>query len=276
MPTYETDLAFATELARSAAKVALNHYGKVERQVKTHIAANQEAVTEADRNVQKHIVAALRAKFPTDGIIGEEDDSGLGITCDCPNPDGRVWVIDPIDGTNNFIGGFGNFCVCIGLMEKGYPVLGVVHDVTRNQTYRAAQGLGVHLDDIRKTCLTTPLGDSSILLLTSNNLRPDGTMPPFVSRWIGQTTWKIRVLGSAAIEAALVAGGVAHGAVTMNGKLWDVAAAAALVLEAGGRIVDLKGKDVFPLDLKGYTGAKIPFLAAAPNAVEALVREINT
>jgi myo-inositol-1(or 4)-monophosphatase len=276
MATYDVEMAFAAELARSAAQVALKHYGKVERQTKTHVAASQEAVTEADREVQRHIMAALRSRFPGDGIIGEEDDSGAGITCDCPEPMGRVWVIDPIDGTNNFIGGFGNFAVCIGMLERGMPVVGVVHDVTRGVTYRAAKGSGMWVNDVRKQCLTSPMGEASIVMLTSNSVRKDGSVPGFVGRWMGQTNWKIRVIGTAAIEAALVAGGVAHGAVTVNGKLWDVAAAAALVLEAGGRVVGLEtGRDVFPFDLRGYTGAKVPFVAAGPGAVEELVREVR-
>lgn len=272
---YAADLSFATDLARSAAKVVLHHYGQVARQTKTHVAASQEAVTEGDRETQRHIVAAIRKAYPGDGIIGEEDDTGLGITNTTTDPHGRVWVIDPIDGTNNFIGRFGNFAVCIGLLEAGQPVVGVVHDVTRDHTYRAAKGLGMFLNDEPRRALTTPLGDSSILMLTSNNLLPDGSLPAFVPRWIGQTNWKIRVIGSAAIEAALVAGGIAHGAVTINGKLWDVAAAAALVLEAGGAVVKLDGTPVFPFDLRSYTGAKVPFIASGPGATEKLVREVG-
>lgn len=276
MANYSKELEFVTKVSREAAAVALLHYGKVERLTKTHVAANQEAVTEADRAVQAFIVKTLREQFPQDGIIGEEDDTGVGITNTTTDPKGRVWVIDPIDGTNNFIGGFGNFCVCIGLMVAGEPVVGAVHDVTRNQTYRAAKGLGMWLDDVKKVAPTSPFGDASILMVTSNLLDKQGKLPAFVPRWMGQTTWKVRCLGSAALEAALVAGGVAHGAITMNGKLWDVAAAAALVLEAGGRVVDLEGNDLFPFNLANYTGAKVPFLATGPAALDALVKEIRS
>src|SRR4051812_46850654 len=128
----KSDLDYAIELSRGAAKIVMEHYGKVERLTKTHIAANQEAVTDADRASQRFIVAGLHQRFPTDGIVGEESDTGDSITCECPDPMGRVWVIDPIDGTNNFVGQFGNFAVCIGLLDKGMPVLGVVLDVTRD------------------------------------------------------------------------------------------------------------------------------------------------
>ena len=89
-----------------------------------------------------------------------------------------------------------------------------------------------------------------------------------------QTDYKVRVLGSAALEAAQVAAGVAHSAITVNGKLWDIAAPAALVLEAGGLVTDPAGRNIFPFDLRNYDGGKVPFVAAAPQAHGAIVREI--
>src|SRR5689334_17967695 len=168
--TLAHDLQFAAELARGAGRIVLDHYGKVERLTKTHIAASEEAVTEADRASQRLIVAGLRRRFPGDGIIGEESDTGESITFDCPNPRGRNWVIDPIDGTNNFISGLGAFCVCIGLLDAGMPVLGVVYDVTRDQTYSAAKGAGAWRDTKQIQALTTPISASSMLMMTSNLL----------------------------------------------------------------------------------------------------------
>jgi myo-inositol-1(or 4)-monophosphatase len=270
------DLEFITDLARGAGRIVLQHYGNVERLTKTHIAASAEAVTEADRATQRHIVAGLRSRFPNDGIIGEENDAGDAITFECPNPMGRNWVIDPIDGTNNFIAGLGAFCVCIGLLEAGQPVLGVVYDVTRNQMYRAARGSGAFLDDRPIRALETPMDESTMLMLTSNLVTREGKCPAWATRWISQTAWKIRILGSAALEACTVAAGVAHGCVTLNGKIWDVAAPAAIVLEAGGVLTDLSGKPIFPFELKGYTGAKVPFVAAAPKAHAMLIEELNS
>lgn len=269
------DLRYISDLARRAGKLILDRYGKVERLTKTHIAAKEEAVTEADRASQRLIVQGLREQFPGDGIIGEESDSGDGITFECSNPNGRNWVIDPIDGTNNFIAGLGAFCVCIGLLDKGEPILGVVYDVTRHDLYAAGKGEGAWLGDKRLKAAVTPLSDSSMLMLTSNLLKPDGTCPQWASKWIAQTNWKIRMLGSAALEAVNVASGVAHGAVTVNGKLWDIAAPAAVVLEAGGLMTDLAGKAIFPFDLKDYQGVKVPFLAAAPKAHQTLIDEIR-
>jgi len=269
------DLQYAIELSHGAGRIVLDHYGKVERLTKTHSAAKEEAVTEADRASQRFIVAGLRRRFPEDGVIGEESESGRSITFECHDPRGRNWVIDPIDGTNNFIAGLGAFAVCIGLLDRGEPVLGVVYDVTRDLTYSAARGEGAGLGTKRLRALDTPLSESSMLMTTSNLLYPDGRCPGWGPRWLAQSTWKLRMLGSAALEAVQVAAGVAHGAVTVNGKLWDAVAPAAIVLEAGGVLTDLQGKPVFPFDLARYQGAKVPFLAAGPAAHGELLREIR-
>ena len=269
------DLQYAVELSRGAGKIILEHFGRVERLTKTHVAASAEAVTDADRASQRFIVAGLRKRFANDGIIGEENESGDAITFDCPDPMGRVWVIDPVDGTNNFVAGFGAFAVCIGLLEAGRPILGVVFDVCRDQMYAAARGEGAWVGPKRLAAASAPLGDSSIIMLTSNLLDKYGRLPRYVARWLSQTNWKIRMIGSAALEAVQVAAGIAQGAITVNGKLWDVAAPAAVVMEAGGLITDLQGKGVFPFDLANYQGAKVPFLAAAPGAQQTLLAEIR-
>jgi myo-inositol-1(or 4)-monophosphatase len=270
------ELQYAIELARGAGRIVLEHYGKVERLTKTHATTSAEAVTDADRASQRFIVAGLRRRYPQDGLVGEESDTGSSITFEAPASGGRVWVIDPIDGTNNFIAGLGIFAVCIGLLEGGRPVLGVVYDVTRDLPYAAAAGEGAWLGTQRLHAAQTPLSDSSMLMMTSNLLDRHGRCPDFACRWIAQTNWKVRMIGSAALEAVQVAAGVAHGAVTVNGKLWDIAAPAAVVLEAGALLTDLRGGPVFPFDLRNYKGEKVPFLAAAPKAQAELLREIAT
>lgn len=267
------DLRFTIEVARAAGEIARSFYGRVDRLTKTHATTTAEAVTEADRATQRLVVQRLRERFPTDGIIGEENDAGDAITFDCRDPMGRNWVIDPIDGTNNYVAGIGIFSVCIGLLDKGEPVLGVVYDVTRDQMYAAAKGQGAFLDGRPIHAPTSPLSESSMIMMTSNLLDGNGGCPNWAQRWIGQTIWKIRVFGSAALEAVQVAAGVAHGAVTVNGKLWDCVAPAAIVREAGGLVTDLAGEPIFPFDLRNYAGKKVPYLAAGPAAQRDLLNE---
>ena len=269
------DLQYASELARGAGKIILDHYGKIERLTKTNSATTDEAVTDADRASQRYIVASLRRRYPGEGIIGEESETGAEITFECPNPNGRNWVIDPIDGTNNFISGLGNFAVCIGLLDAGQPILGVVYDVTRDLMYTAARGEGAWLGSKRLQAPQDALSDSSMIMFTSNLLIKN-RCPQWACQLLAQTSWKMRILGSAALEAVSVAAGVSHAAITVNGKLWDVAAPAALVLESGGVITDLAGNPIFPFNLQRYDGAKVPFLAAGPNAQRPLLDLIRT
>ncbi len=268
-------LQFTADLAKAAGQIVLAKYGHVQRLTKTHVAAHDEAVTEADRASQRFIVAALRKEFPADGIIGEESESGTSITAEISDPLGRNWVIDPIDGTNNFVAGLGAFAVCIGLLDRGTPVLGVVYDVTRDLLYAASADSSAALNGRPISALTSPISDSSLMMMTSNLLDSAGRCPDWACRWLGSSPWKARILGSAALEAVAVAAGVAHGAVTVNGKLWDCVAPAAVVRGAGGIVTDLHGRSIFPYDLRNYVGAKVPFLAGGKSAHATLLEEIR-
>src|SRR5271169_5400523 len=158
------DLQYAVELARGAGQIVLDHYGKVDRLTKRQA----EAVTEADRAAQRFIVAGLKRRYPDDGVVGEENETGDAITIECQDPLGRNWVIDPIDGTNNFVSGLGNFAVSIGLLDAGRPVLGIVYDVTRDLMYASAKGHGAWLGKTPLKVRQTPPGDSAIIMLTSS------------------------------------------------------------------------------------------------------------
>lgn len=274
------DLIWLNDLARRGSALAREQLGQIARQLKR----GEEAVTEADRAVQRLIVEALSDRYPDDGIIGEENDDGSAITNRLPRAGTRVWVIDPIDpidGTNNYIAGFGACAVCIGLLEDGMPIMGVVYDIARDESF-----LGVHIGakshgawHVRAgtwyptTAQSEAPGAQSLLMITSN-LIIGGTLPTWAIRLLTVCPWKLRMLGSAALECAQVGAGTACAAITLNGKLWDVVAAAAVVLGAGGRITDFAGRDVFPFDLTDYNGGKVPFLAASPMAQAPLLAEL--
>ena len=269
------ELEIATDLVRRAGELALQQCGRVERLTKTHATTTREAVTVADRAVQRAVIAGLQENFPADGIIGEESETGAGITADRLERSGRNWVIDPIDGTNNYIAGLGNWAVCAGLLVAGMPVLGVVFDPSRNVMYAGARGLGARVNGVACQARSTGMSHASLILLTSSLLDSQGCLPAWVSRWFARNEWKIRMLGSAALEGALVGAGVAHAAVTVNGKLWDCVAAAGFTLAAGGIVTSLNGSPIFPFDVSNYLGRKVPFLMAAPAAHAELVRELT-
>ncbi len=275
MPDYSADLHLAIRLAKEAGEIALGHYGTVDRLTKTHAATTDEAVTVADRAAQAVIVKGIRAAHPDDGVIGEESDDGQAITADNLQPHGRNWVIDPIDGTNNFIAGLGNWAICIGLLDDGHPVAGVVYDVTRNLLYAGGKGINATINDRPTLALDDDWSDASVLMLTSNLLDPAGNAPGWSSAFLSQTNWKVRMLGSAAIESVMVGAGIAHGAVTINGKLWDCVAPAAFTLAAGGVVTKVDGSPLFPYDVSSYHGAKVPFVTAGPASLDGLVSRLR-
>ena len=260
--SHSAELSFVIATARAAGALIREHYGRVERQTKR----GEEAVTEADRASQRLIIERLAQRFPDDGVIGEENDDGSAITNRPPKSGTRTWVIDPLDGTNNFVAGLGNFAVCIGLLSEGMPVLGVVYDVCRDDVFAAEQGRGAWRNDHAISAPTTPLSERCLLMLTSNMLDAHGAMPAWAAAFHAQTRLKIRVLGSAALEAVQVAAGAAHGSITVNGKLWDIAAAAAIVLEAGGVLTTPQNGAFFPMVLTDYAGAKTPYVVAGKAA----------
>lgn len=268
------ELEIATQVVRVAGDIAMRQFGRVERLTKTHATTTQEAVTIADRAVQRVIISELRKHFPDDGIIGEESDTGAGITTDRLAGGGRNWIIDPIDGTNNYIAGLGNWTVCVGLLEAGMPVLGVVFDPSRNVMYAGAAGLGATANGRPCQAPASSLSAASLIMLTANLLDRDGNLPVWAPRWLANQ-WKIRMLGSAALEAALVGAGVVHAAITVNGKLWDCVAPAGFVLAAGGTVSSVDGSPIFPFDVSGYLGRRVPFLMAGPQAHREMLEELR-
>src|SRR5258705_13338322 len=144
---YQSEIAVATELARAAGAVLLEHYYSpflVEQKV--NALDELEEVTAADREANELIVTRLKKEFPDDGILAEEStDTEHRLGRD------RVWLIDPMDGTKNFINRDGDFAVQIGLAVGGESVLGVVYQPTRDILYRAASHGGAWIEAGEKT-----------------------------------------------------------------------------------------------------------------------------
>src|SRR6266852_5004181 len=140
---YQSEIAVATELARAAGAVLLQHYYSpflVEQKV--NALDELEEVTAADREANELIVGRLQREFPDDGILAEESvDSEHRLDRN------RVWLIDPMDGTKNFIKRDGDFAVQIGLAINGESVLGVVYQPVRDALYRATRGGGAWIED---------------------------------------------------------------------------------------------------------------------------------
>jgi myo-inositol-1(or 4)-monophosphatase len=220
-----------------------------------------DRVTDVDVAVQSQIVDRIRACFPGDGIVAEE-----GLAAD-PGAREFVWVVDPLDGTNNFALGIPCFTVSIGILRHGLPWAGVVRDPNTGFTCWAVLGEGAVAGERTIVLSGQPLTAASNVAVRVP-LDPD--LAPVVSAWLRRH--KLRGFGSVALHLAYAAIGALDVVLDHTATLWDVAAGAVILLEAGGAITDPHGQPLFPPDAAAYAGAAMPFLAGNPSAhAEALL-----
>ncbi len=196
-------------------------------------------VSEVDEAAEEAIISVLRDAYPDHGILAEE--SG---TRDAKSD--YVWVIDPLDGTTNFLHGFPQYCISIGLLHKGQPTQAVVYDPNRNELFTATKGVGAYLNDRRiRVSRTDKLEDA--LMGTGFPFREVGHLDDYLRMFRNVTlaTSGIRRPGAAALDLAWVACGRIDGFWEIGLSPWDMAAGALLVREAGGLIGDLDGNPGF-------------------------------
>jgi 3'(2'), 5'-bisphosphate nucleotidase len=236
MPGYEQELTVAAELARRAGALILGYFGTG---VSVDTKAGDEPVTRADREASELILAGLRAAFPDDVLISEEapdDPRRLGA-------DVRVWFVDPLDGTRDFIRGRQGFAVMIGLVERARPVLGVVYQPCGDRLYTAAPGQGALLVDERGTRrlhASTVSDPAQLRLVASRSHRT-----PEIDRVKAALGIDDEMnIGSVGLKLGLIALGERDLYVNPSSKssAWDTCAPEALLEQAGGRMTDLHGE----------------------------------
>jgi len=194
-------------------------------------------VTEVDQNSERVIIDTLLTAYPDHGILAEESGSTHGN----PNAD-HIWIIDPLDGTTNFIHGFPVYCVSIALQVRGKLEQAVVFDPTRNDLFTASKGRGAFLNDRRiRVSKRTRLNEC--LLSTGFPFRPEDDFDKYL-RLMGdvmQRTAGLRRPGAAALDLAYVAAGFSDGFFETGLQPWDMAAGALLITEAGGLVGNFTG-----------------------------------
>ena len=198
-------------------------------------------VTEVDHASENAIIETLLTAYPQHGILAEESGSAHGN----PRAD-HVWIIDPLDGTTNFIHGFPVYCVSIALSVKGRIEQAVVYDPTRNDLFTATRGRGAYLNDRRiRVSKRTRLVES--LVSTGFPFRKGDDFPTYLAMMgdVMQRTAGLRRPGAAALDLAYVAAGFTDGFFETGLKPWDIAAGSLLVTEAGGLIGNFTGEADF-------------------------------
>ncbi|MEY2865994.1 MAG: hypothetical protein RIQ43_20 [Pseudomonadota bacterium] len=227
--------------ARQAGTVILRHMNKLDS-LNVFEKTKQDYASEVDSLAEAEIIKELKRAYPQAAFLCEESGAmGKGK---------QTFVIDPLDGTSNFLHGIPHYCVSIALVENGEPIEAVIYDPIKNELFTASKGKGALLND-RKIRVTDRKDLSGALVITGTPPRDRG---------------RIRRTGSAALDLAYVACGRSDAYFESGIKAWDVAGGMLLVREAGGRVSDFKGRGERILDAGNIVAGNVrinPMLQAA-------------
>ncbi|MBW7906039.1 MAG: inositol monophosphatase [Phycisphaerae bacterium] len=252
----------AEQAARFGGEVALAAFG---REHAVRLKHDHSEVTDIDVAAERAVVGLLRAARPGDGFITEEHPPA-------PSSSGVWWIVDPIDGTRNFIRGIPCFGCSVAAMVDGWPVAGAIYDPVAPAMYSVDRESGAWLDDAPLRLAAAPepaaAGAKPKLLVAIPSARHARTHA-IVLRWIDELV--IRNFGAATTHLAMVAAGRLDAALLTNSRLWDIAAGWAIVKGAGGEMTTPEGAAHFPIDTAAYRDAEMPALAASRAAHAQLV-----
>jgi fructose-1,6-bisphosphatase/inositol monophosphatase family enzyme len=250
------ELAFALEVAERAGELLVDRFERVER---IAYKSARDVVTEVDHLSEEMILAAIRSRFPGDGILAEESGEHHAVAgAERGLASGRSWVVDPLDGTINYANGIPFYCVSIALVVDGRSAVGVIRDPVRGESFAATamhpatlDGRPVHVSD------KDQLSDFVISMALS------GRAVASRVRTIRKAIRVPRSMGSAALALAYVANGRFDAFIQQGGlSAWDVAAAGLIAERAGAIVTDLHGGPWFDLS---RSPRSIGIVAAPPS-----------
>jgi myo-inositol-1(or 4)-monophosphatase len=241
----------ATEIAKAAGELALKYFRQLEN-LKIERKGHQDFVSQADRDVETYVRAALIKAFPEDAIVGEEHEPKLGTS-------GFTWVIDPIDGTTNFINGIPAWTVVLAGVKNAQTEIGVIHDPCHGETYVAISERGATLNE-EPLVLSSESGlrDGSIGVGFSNRTSAEG-ISNLVNALLAEGGVFVRN-ASGALSLAYVAAGRLLGYCEEHMNAWDCLAGQLLVAEAGGCVENQNADQMITSGGRVIVGAKGVYL----------------
>lgn len=235
MASHSERLNFARDLAEKAGRVGMDYFARLD-QLTIENKSHQDFVSEADREVELFVRRELAVAYPDDGIVGEEHAPKLGTT-------GYEWVIDPIDGTANFVRGIPAWCVAIACAKDGVAVTGVIHEPSTGETFYGERGGGAFLNGRPiRAAASTSLSQGSVGVGFSSR-DETAQVPALIADLISRGGVFFRN-ASGALMLAYVAAGRLIGYFERHMNSWDCVAALLLIEEAGGRILKPDPKTV--------------------------------
>lgn len=258
-PDLATRIRAAQQAVTAQTELLHREFGRAKSEWKS----DGTRVTAVDLAISESITQALRAQFPHDDIFSEEIVQG-----DAPIPLTRrfAWVLDPIDGTNNYALGIAHCAISLALLEHGVPVYGVIYDMARRRLIHGGPGFGAFDGDRLAHVRMDPPNPQTVIGFHTpydRHFAPDAQ--------VIVENFKIRALGSSTLHLAYVAVGILNGTVDHNVKIWDIAAAVPLCLAAGGRVEFLNGEQ-FPMKHFDQNMARIRYVAGSAEICAALRR----
>lgn len=252
---------FAKDLARRAGQRLLQGHGSVARSAVGY-KGWRNLVTELDLEVERLVAHAIETTYPSHGIVAEE-----GARKEGSGP--LRWVIDPLDGTTNYVHRHPMYCVSIALEDERGPLVGTVFAPYLEEHFHAVRGGGAWLNERTRLAVSEESEVAGALLASGFAYRPGSALDANLENWsrLSNLSRGLRRCGAAAIDLAYVADGRYDGFWELNLSPWDVAAGALLVREAGGLVTDCTGGDDWA------SGSSI--LAANAALHPALLRELR-
>jgi myo-inositol-1(or 4)-monophosphatase len=223
-----TAAAQAATLLRGAPRLAPGAWTEKSR---------HDFVSDADRGAEALITAVLRERVPESNVVGEE------LSPTMPPSGELIWIVDPLDGTTNFLHGYPQYAVSIGCLVGGELAVGVIHDVTRDVVYRAARGHGAWQGD-RRLAVSEVTAARYALIGTGFPFKRLDVLERYLRQFTAVTRASsgLRRAGSAALDLVDVAAGRLDGFWELSLAPWDVAAGVVLIREAGGVVTTLEGR----------------------------------
>ncbi|MDQ2701511.1 MAG: inositol monophosphatase [Pseudomonadota bacterium] len=256
--------------ARAGGGVLLRHMNKLDA-LNIVEKERMDYASEVDGLAEEAIIKELRRANPEYAILGEEGGAQKGRG----GPSRGTWVIDPLDGTSNYLHGWPHWCVSIALVENGEPTHGVIFDPLRNELFTASRGSGATLNERRiRVSERKDLGGA--MLITGFPPRERARAAPQLEclRGMLAEAEDVRRTGSAALDLAYVACGRADAYFEAGLQPWDIAAGVLMVREAGGRVADFRGSALGRMDIAESRGRQV--IAGNVKITEPLLKTIQT
>jgi len=230
-------LNIAIRAARAAGNIIVRASDRID-ELNIVIKADNDFVTQIDRRAEKEIIAILKNAYPDHSFLAEESGRHDG--------NEYQWIIDPLDGTTNFLHGFPQYAVSIALKHRERLDQAVIYDPLRQELFTASRGAGAHLND-RRIRVSNRLSLEGALLGTGFPFKQQDYLQTYLQTFeaLFPMTAGIRRPGSAALDLAYVAAGRLDGFWEIGLNTWDIAAGVLLILEAGGLVSDFSGDNQY-------------------------------